>query len=108
MVQPLPGLLVNHDPRTAWPNTSWAVSLCGTFTDLAAPMNRGAPEEFLAIEESVGAGPRNVDSPEQRKSQEKAERNGAAEHRDHLDPHGRGGELLPNKVKVAGDRRHHK
>ena len=71
-------------------------------------MNCRVSEEFLAIEESVGAGPRNVDSPEQRKSQEKAERHSAAEHRDHLDPHGRGGELLPNKVKVAGDRRHHK
>lgn len=71
-------------------------------------MNYGPPEEFLAVEEPVGAGTCNVDSPEQRKSQEKAERHSAAEHRDHLDPHGRGGELLPNKVKVAGDRRHHK
>ena len=71
-------------------------------------MNYGPPEEFLAVEEPVGAGTRNVDNPEQRKSQEKAERHSATEHRDHLDPHGRGGELLPNKVKVAGDRRHHK
>ena len=106
--KPLPRLLVNHDPRTAWPNPGWAVSLCSTFTDFTASTNCGAPEEFLAVEESVGAGPRNVDNPEQRKGQKKAERNGAAEHHDHLDPHGRGGELLPNKVKVAGDRRHHK
>ena len=106
--KPLPRLLVNHDPRTAWPNPGWAVSLCSTFADLAASTNCGALEEFLAVEEPVGAGPRNVDNPEQRKSQKKAERNGAAEHRDYLDPHGRGGELLPNKVKVAGDRQHHK
>ena len=105
---PLPRLLVNHDPRTAWPNPGWAVSLCSTFTDLAALLNCGAPEEFLAVEEPVGAGTCNVDSPEQRKSQKKAERYSAAEHRDYLDPHGRGGELLPNKVKVAGDRQHHK
>ena len=108
MVQPLPRLLVNHDPRTAWPNPGWAVSLCSTVADLAAPMNCGAPEKFLAVEEPVGAGTRNVDSPEQRKSQKKAERYSATEHHDHLDPHGRGGELLPNKVKVAGDRQHHK
>ncbi len=71
-------------------------------------MNYGPPEEFLAVEEPVGAGTRNVDNPEQCKSQKKAERHSAAKHHDHLDPHGRGGELLPNKVKVAGDRRHHK